>query len=312
MLGYFFKAGAALVPQGADLYEEYPAMRAWCDQAGDWIGMSGPELLSLEFKTGDPLCLSMLRSIVVSLGIVDILADMGVKPRAVAGYCGGIMPAACMAGCIERKDLVTLVGRLADVRMETDDRPQAVAYLGFAGDTPDSEVEWFYGEEWPDVFLAADSGLIADGTYRVITVSGYVDDLERLAAHMPKKEHMKLNDTYGAVHSPQYQPVRDFMEPHIRAIDFRAPALPLISGFQPEALTTADELADAFIRSYTDPVWLNHIRFGLRKAGVRVTFGVGPGTPQMSFLQWPFEVTEVLTPDDIQRVTSTTHEFAAG
>jgi hypothetical protein len=130
---------------------------------------------------------------------------------------------------------------------------------------------------------------------------------------MPKREEVLVYPSYGALHSPLSSALRDFMEPHIRATRFRDPALPLFAGFKPGMLTTAEELVEAFIRNYTDPVWLDHLRFGLRKLGVRLAIAPGPGKPlQMSVMQWPFEVVEVLTPPDIVRAMSTIHELALG
>lgn len=309
-LGYFFKAGTTFEPQGQVLYERYPAMRDWCEQVSEWTGMSVSDLLARPPDDAGEISLpQLLRNVVVSLGIADILADAGIKPEAIAGWCGGIMPAACVAGCVDRRDMVMLIsgratGGFEDFGEDDPGRPEGMAQLAFTADTPPAEIERYYGDEWPGIHLAVDSGLMADGAYRIISVAGYVDDLERLAEAMPRKELIRIYNTYGAVHSPLHQPLRDFMERHIRATPLRDPDLPLYSGFSADRLTTADEVADALIRGYTDPVYLDHVRLGMKRAGITTMLALGPGTPrQMPFLQWPFDVAEVLSAQDVERVT---------
>ncbi|WP_221337182.1 hypothetical protein [Thermocatellispora tengchongensis] len=310
-LGYFFKAGAALEPQGEALYGRYEVMRTWCDQAAGWLGIGVDELLSLEIRTDELAHIPLLRSIVVSLGIVDVLEAAGVRARSVGGYSSGVMVASCVAGGIERKDLLSLARRMMEAPdLSLGPRPQGLAQLAFPRATPQREIDWYYGDVWPEVYLAADSGLTADGEYRMITVSGYLDVLERLATHMPADRAL-VYPSFGALHSPLSRPLRDFMEPHVRRTRFHDPRLPLFTGFRREPVTTAAEVAGAFVRNYTDPIWLGHLHDGMRQAGVRVAVAPGPGKPlQMSVLRWPFEVLEVLTPDDVADALLTLHDLA--
>ncbi|MBB5136022.1 [acyl-carrier-protein] S-malonyltransferase [Thermocatellispora tengchongensis] len=289
-------------------------MREWCEQAAGWVDLDARELLAMESRRGDPLYFALLRNMVVSLGVMDILAEAGVQPKAMAGHCAGVMPAAAAAGGVDRKDLITLIGRIAEAP-GTDDsgRTEGLAQLAFAEGTSPAEIEWFYGDEWPDVYLAADSGLIADGSYRIITVSGYMDDLEKLAARMPRKEQVRLYDTYGAVHSPRYKPIRDHLEPFVRATAFHDPVVPIYCGLQREPITKGEQLAGIFIRCLTEPVWVDNVRLGLKTEGVRLAIAPGPGSPaQMEFLQWPFDVLEVRTPDDVVKAIATLDEYAVG
>jgi [acyl-carrier-protein] S-malonyltransferase len=305
-LGYFFKAGATFEAQGLDLYDQFPAMRDWCDQVAEWTGTTAADLLSQQLEEGAYIALpQLLRNAIVSLGIADILAERGIRPTAIAGWCAGMMPAACVAGCIDRRDLIELIsggplGSQEGFQDPADDRPEAMAQIAFPADTPAAQIEWYYGDEWPGVYLAVDSGLLADGSYRIISVAGYLDDLERLAEAVPRKENFRIIGTYGATHSPLHRPLQEFMSRHILATPIRDPVLPLYSGLGAELLTTADQVVDALIRGYTDPVWLDHVRLGMKQAGVRTMIALGPGTPRrLPFLQWPFEVAEVLTAKDV-------------
>ncbi len=304
-LGYFFGGGVSAEPAGQEFYECSPAMRTWSDQVADWTGLALADLFTVSDE-GDPRFrhLARVRQVVVAVGIADVLAEAGIRPALIGGASTGGMISACLAGAVSRRDLIGLLMRMRDEPAPPDGRDQAVA---IAVVPADADADWYYGDQRPGVYLGVHAGDLKEGNLRLLVLSGYTSALEELAAQAPPGA-VTVVRLFNAVHSPLQQYFADFLEPYVRAMDFRAPRIPLMSCLERKVLTSAVDVEDLFRRNPVAQVSMRHVTDEMAANGTELGIVPGPSVPA-GILAFPFPVVHVQQPSDIAKAAAALYEL---
>lgn len=302
--------GLVVGPNGIELYETYPAVREVCAQISEWTGVEFPAVLAEDFTDRpDRRTDAEIRQVALSLGVVDVLSAMGVRAGAVGGVSLGEMIGATLVGSLERRELCEILNyrRLKVPAASPDGR--ALAFAGLA--LPAGEdVDFYVGPRRPGVHLGADNfGTLTDGS-RVLTISGYLDDLvalaDEVAASPGRAGQIDIYQGWGAPHCPLNEYVRDIMRPHLDSIEFRDPRLPLFSGRRPGQVLTANAVRADFVEDYTSYVSVTHLYTALERFGVTLgIFPVSGPTPEAS--GFPFPRVEIQLPEDIEEARSASY-----
>ncbi|MEI5101839.1 hypothetical protein RB200_29175 [Streptomyces sp. PmtG] len=149
---------------------------------------------------------------------------------------------------------------------------------------------------------------MTDGSQRILMLAGRRAAVERLAADAEPGTIVPLPGRAIAVHSPLRAPFRAFIAPHVAAMPFTAPRIPLLSCLERGELKTADDVRDMFQRNPTDPISLVDVYEGMLGHGVSLGLVMGPSIPN-GILAFPFPVVHVESPEDIQLAVSTAYDL---
>lgn len=330
-LGYFIGIGGMPIePTGAECYEQYPIMRRWCDQVESWTGIEMRSVLTEDHTAPlvagsvhapfepqdlsvrpDFLYRGMIRQAAHAIGISDILAEQGIHPDVIVGTSLGGLIAACLAGSLEREDLFRVFARVAEMPLAPDGEPaRGIAIIELP---PGTDIDWYWGESRPHVNMAADFEHTGDSI--VVMLSGYLEELERLAAEAPSGHVQVVTGAIGAVHCPDLQFMVDLLEPFLNEISFRDPEIPLLCGVGGEQsklgaeLKTGDEVRQNILANYVAPVGsLRKIADALAERDMQMVLATGTKLP-VTVPPCPFPLLQASVPDDIGRIMTMIYDL---
>jgi [acyl-carrier-protein] S-malonyltransferase len=314
--------GMSMEPTGAGFYEQYDVMRRWCDQVQLWTGCDMPKLLTEDYTMEafpggfdaprEPADLSVrpdflywgqVRQAAYVIGIADILAEQGIHPDLVVGASLGGMIAACLAGSIEREDLFRLFAHIAELPLAPEGTPARGA--AFAEMPASADIDWYCDETWPNVYLVGDE---IRGGNRIVMFSGYLKDLEALAAEAPEQLQVVIG-AIGGLHSPLQQFARDLFEPHINDVNFRDPEIRLISGGGCAELKTGEDVRRDILDGIVEPVGSTvDIIPALGKHGTQMVLTVGTALPFGPPLS-PLPMLQAAVPEDIGQIMTMIYDL---
>ncbi|ANW21716.1 hypothetical protein [Streptomyces clavuligerus] len=307
-LGYLFGGGVGTEPHGIELYEGFPAVRRLYGQISEWTGLGAEQILNGELPGGQEQRQSAgsIREAALALSVHDLLAEAGLRPSAIGGLSLGALTAGALAGALERRAFFGALAHAANAPGPGPGDPEQGMALAFVPvDTTPLDHPW---HGLVDVYFAGDFGPMADGSRRILMLAGHREALDRVAAGAPPGGVVVLPGRTIAVHSPLRAAFRDFMAPHVAALPFTAPALPLLSCLERGVLTTAAEVRDLFQRNPVEPISLVDVCEGMRDEGVRLALVMGPAIPE-GLLDFPFPVVHVEKPEHIRLAVETAYEL---
>ncbi|MFG2638918.1 ACP S-malonyltransferase [Streptomyces sp. NPDC048362] len=306
-LGYLFGGGVGTEPRGLELYQAYAVMRDLYGRISEWTGLSTGQLLDGELPEAreERQSVGSIREAALALAVHDILAEQGLHPEVLGGLSLGAMTASSLAGAVGRRELIAMLAHGAHAPGPEADAPGQGMALAFAPDGTDVAA---LAEHRPGVHLSGDFGPTVDGSARILMLSGERTALEAMAAELPPGLITPLPDRPIAVHSPLRADFRAFMAPHIDAMDFREPVLPLASCLEPRTLTTAEDVRDLFHRNATDPISLVDVHTRMAAEGVRLGLVIGGSIPD-GILRLSFPVVHVDRPEHLEQVLTTVYEL---
>lgn len=310
-LGYLF--GAAISDpdpeHGTHLYEAFPAMRRTYDEVAEWTGLSPRQVLRGDFTPAnehDRFGLNGIRLAALALGIHDILADSDIHPGVVGGISLGGLISSCVAGAVRRRDLFGLLRHESTTPppRPTPARQGSAIAMVPVGEDP----SFYYGDSRENVHLGGDFGVLADGSMRLLMLSGTRTALERLVAESVPGLVSVIDGQPFAVHSPLRQYASDYMADRVNAMPVVDPVLPLCSFLDQRTLTTAAEVRDLFLRNKTHTMSLPHVVGEMKGHGTRLALVLGPTLPAGA-IRFPFPVVQITQPHHITDAMTAIYEY---
>ena len=259
---------------GRDLSEAFAESRQVFDQANAALGFSMSDMCytaSLEelkqTENTQPAILT------VSVAAYRALEKRGVTPDFVAGHSLGEYSALVAAGGLDFSAAVKLVrarGRYMQEAVPAGEGAMA-AILGL----PPAEVLEICKK-------AADHEVVSPANLNSpeqTVISGNAAAVKRaveIASQSGAKRAVIL-PVSAPFHCALMAPAQKRLEHDLRAANFAALKIPLITNVDAEAITTGDEAREALIRQVTSPVrWLDSVH-EMIESGVTIFVEVGPG-----------------------------------
>jgi len=292
---------------GRDLAANFPESKAVFDAADSALGFSitqtcfegTEEALKLTENT-QPAILT------VSIAAYRALAGKGIVPDFVAGHSLGEYSALVAAGGVDFSAAVKLVHARGKYMQEAVPAGQGAmaAILGLST------------TEVADICKkAAENDVVSPANLNSpeqTVISGSAAAVKRaveIASQSGAKRAVIL-PVSAPFHCALMMPAQLRLEPDLRATQFSALKIPLITNVDAQAITAGEEARDALIRQVTAPVrWLDSVR-EMIESGVTVFLEVGPGKVLTGLLRQIDRSVRVFNVEDSASLNSTMEKLA--
>jgi [acyl-carrier-protein] S-malonyltransferase len=302
-LAYTFDGVSDQPGTGAELYAQYAVVRKWYAQVEKWTGFDTEQIFNAPAVThegGFRWEMAPIRQAAAAIATCDVLADYGLLPGLAAGMSLGALISSCVAGAIERRDLIELLLRMRDAPPPPEP-PQAMAMLMLPAD---DDVSRYLRE---GLYLVVEGGSAGPEGPELYVLGGYRSVLDELSAEVPPGTLNVFDDIPVARHTPLLQYVADYMEPYVLATTFHDPRIPLVAGIDPKTLTTADEVRDVFRRHHTSALHLPYLIEGFEANDAELILVIGPS--RIGKFQTPVPSVHVQTPEHVLEAVTAAHEL---
>ena len=292
---------------GRDLAANFPESKAVFDAADTALGFSitqtcfegSEETLKLTENT-QPAILT------VSTAAYRALEKQGIVPDFVAGHSLGEYSALVAAGGLDFSAAVKLVRGRGKYMQEAVPAGQG-AMAAILGLSP---------TEVADICKkAAENEIVSPANLNSpeqTVISGSAAAVKRaveIASQSGAKRAVIL-PVSAPFHCALMMPAQQRLEADLRATQFSALKIPLITNVDAEAITSGEEARDALIRQVTAPVrWLDSVR-EMIESGVKVFVEVGPGKVLTGLLRQIDRSVRVFNVEDSATLNSTMEKLA--
>jgi [acyl-carrier-protein] S-malonyltransferase len=292
---------------GRDLAANFPESKAVFDAADSALGFSitqtcfegSEEALKLTENT-QPAILT------VSTAAYRALAGKGIVPDFVAGHSLGEYSALVAAGGVDFSAAVKLVRARGKYMQEAVPAGQGAmaAILGLSptevGDickkAAENDVVSPANLNSPEQTVISGSAVAVKRAVEIASQSG-----AKRAVILPVS---------APFHCALMMPAQQRLEADLRATQFNALKIPLITNVDAQAITGGEEARDALIRQVTAPVrWLDSVR-EMIESGVTVFVEVGPGKVLTGLLRQIDRSVRVFNVEDSASLQSTMERLA--
>ncbi|MEE1783605.1 SDR family NAD(P)-dependent oxidoreductase, partial [Streptomyces sp. SP17BM10] len=194
----------------------------------------------------------------VEVALFRLVASLGVRADVLLGHSVGEIAAAHCAGVLSLADACALVAARARLM---DALPEGGAMVSVEA-TEDEVLAHLV----PGVSVAAVNGP------RAVVISGLADEVLRIAGEFAAEgRRTKRLRVSHAFHSPLMEPMLEEFRRTVAELEFRAPAVPIVSDTTGELATEAELCSPEY--------WVEHVRRAVRFAdGVRAARAAGAAT----------------------------------
>ncbi len=292
---------------GRDLAANFPESKAVFDAADSALGFSitqtcfegSEEALKLTENTQPAIH-------TVSTAAYRALEMQGIVPDFVAGHSLGEYSALVAAAGVDFSAAVKLVRARGKYMQEAVPAGQG-AMAAILGLSP---------TEVADICKkAAESDVVSPANLNSpeqTVISGSAAAVKRaveIASQSGAKRAVIL-PVSAPFHCALMMPAQQRLEPDLRATQFNALKIPLVTNVDAQAITAGDEARDALIRQVTAPVrWLDSVR-EMIDSGVTVFVEVGPGKVLTGLLRQIDRSVRVFNVEDSASLNSTMEKLA--
>ena len=292
---------------GKELAEKYPAAKAVFTEADKVLGFSISKLCFEGTEEELKLTANTQPAILTcSVAVHRVLAERGLTPDFVAGHSLGEYSALVAAGALKFADAVQLVRKRGTYMQEAV--PAGVgAMAAIMGLSPAVVADACKRAAEGEVCSAANLNS-PDQT----VISGHAGAVKRaveIASQLGAKRAVILAVS-APFHSALMMTAPERMEKDLRATEFSALQVPLVTNVDADTIELGDEALDALIRQVTSPVrWEESIR-SLIDEGVNTFVEAGPGRVLTGLLRQIERSVAALNVEDEKSLVVTVEKIA--
>jgi len=201
---------------------------------------------------------------VVECALVDLAHAQGFSPSLVAGHSLGEYVALYAAGVFDFATGLQLVQQRSQL-MAAASGGKMTALIGFDRDQLNTLLQ-----ETPDVVLANDN------SEAQVVISGTVEAVDQVVAHLKTKRSVPLNVS-GAFHSPLMADAAAKFQATLADIPFQDATVPVLSNIDPTPSQSGEVLKARLEKQMTGPVRWWEISQTLPSQAIEEVWEIGPG-----------------------------------
>jgi acyl transferase domain-containing protein/NAD(P)H-dependent flavin oxidoreductase YrpB (nitropropane dioxygenase family)/NAD(P)-dependent dehydrogenase (short-subunit alcohol dehydrogenase family) len=269
----FTGQGSAYTGMGRGLYDTFPLIREWMDRLSS---LADYDLLDLMFNgQADQLKQTLYQQpalFCLEYAIYRQLADLGLKPTAMAGHSLGEIVALTAAGSFSPEDGFRLVlerARLMNLAGERADEPGAM----IAVNAPIDYLEKILHDEPNAGYTNYNSG-------KQVVLGGATKSVDRLTERLAADGHRAIRLKVSmAFHSPILKTVRNEMAEFLAGLEIKPPEVPVMSNATGQAFPDdPSAIRDIIVSHLESPVrWMQNVKTLSEDFGVGAFVEAGPG-----------------------------------
>lgn len=300
--------GSQQVGMGLELTQNYEKARAVFDTADTFLRrqlsqlcFEGPEA---ELKQTENTQLAILTCSVATL---NVLTELGVSPKVVAGHSLGEYSALVASGVLDFSDAVRLVSARAQFMAEAGEQQNGTmaAILGM-------EVEQLQS------ICEKVQGVVKIANYNCpgqLVISGEIDAVNKavaLAADKIGARRCRLLAVSGAFHSPLMESAQQKFQNVINAVPFHQPKTDIAMNVTGELATDTELMKHLLFKQITEPVqWEKSLRT-IHDIGIKHFVEVGPGKVLSGLVKRTLPESTAFNVEDVESLSIVTKKFANG
>ena len=300
--------GSQQVGMGLELAQNYEKARAVFDTADTFLRrqlsqlcFEGPEA---ELRQTENTQLAILTCSVATL---NVLTELGVSPKVVAGHSLGEYSALVASGVLDFSDAVRLVSARAQFMAEAGEQQNGTmaAILGM-------EVEQLQS------ICEKVQGVVKIANYNCpgqLVISGEIDAVNKavaLAADKIGARRCRLLAVSGAFHSPLMESAQQKFQNVINAVPFHQPKTDIAMNVTGELATDTELMKHLLFKQITEPVqWEKSLRT-IHNIGIKHFVEVGPGKVLSGLVKRTLPESIAFNVEDVESLSIVTDEFANG
>jgi len=294
---------------GKDLAEKFPVARQVFEEADDALGFAisrlcfeGPaEDLQLTENT-QPAILT------VSIAAFRAMMDAGISPPAfVAGHSLGEYSALVAADALSLSDAVRTVrarGRYMQESVPVGTGAMAAVLGGELDAIQRICEEASEGQVCSVANLNAPNQAVIAGNAEAVDRA-----IERLSGVAKRVIKLKVSAPF---HCALMKPAQDRLAADLERLNFREPAMPVVTNVDARATTAPDELRDALVRQVSAPVrWVDSMQL-LIEQSIGTFVETGPGKVLSGLMRQINRDAKMLNVEDAASLEATKAALAAG
>jgi acyl transferase domain-containing protein len=197
--------------------------------------------------------------------LAQLWIDWGIVPKGMIGHSIGEFTAACISGCMDLEDALTLVATRG--RLMHQQEKGAMLSVGI----DESQVK---------EMLAGEISLAAVNSPKHSVVSGKTQDIEKLEKQLSEKNiFCRRLHTSHAFHSPMMAPIMKDFADVVRKVNLSPPKIPFISGVTGNWIREEEACnPNYWVLQLRQPVRFSAGILEILKDPTRVLLEVGPGS----------------------------------
>ena len=273
--------GAQTVGMGKDVYEKYEEARKIYDKASEISGIDvkkicfeGPE--EELNKTEN----TQIAIYAMSMAILKILNNNGIKPEVTAGLSLGEYSALTAAGVISLEDGAKIVRT----------RGKLMQNLAPEGNWSMAAIIGLEDEKVEEACMKVTNGFVKAVNYNCpgqVVVSGekeaVVEAMENVK-ELGAKRVIELK-TSGPFHTEKLQKASAELKKELEKIDFKNFEIPVIKNLNGEKYEEADDMADILAKHVVNPVKFGKSIEKMIEMGIDTFIEIGPGKTLSGFVK---------------------------
>ena len=300
--------GSQKVGMGVDLAQSYPIAKAVFDEADISLGrvlsqlcFEGPET---ELKQTENTQLAILTCSVATL---NVLIQLGIVPKVVAGHSLGEYSALVASGVLDFSDALRLVSARAQ-------------FMAEAGEKQNGTMAAILGMEASQLQHLCDKvdGVVKIANYNCpgqLVISGEVDAVNQvvsLASAEIGARRCRLLPVSGAFHSPLMESAQQKFQSVLDSVMLHPPEIDIVMNVTGKHTTDTDDIKHLLFQQITQPVQWKKTLHTIAKTCITNYVEVGPGKVLSGLVKRTLPDSISLNVEDVDTLSRAIDEYGNG
>lgn len=300
--------GSQKIGMGAELAQTYPVAKAVFDEADDFLErplsqlcFEGPEA---ELKQTENTQLAILTCSVATL---EILTQLGIVAKVVAGHSLGEYSALVASGVLEFADALRLVSDRSEFMAEAGEEQSGTmaAILGMETE----QLERLCGKV---------DGVVKIANYNCpgqLVISGEVDAVNQVVALASDEigvRRCRPLPVSGAFHSPLMESAQQKFQSVLASIKLNPSQIDIVMNVTGEFATDVDKIKHLLLQQITQPVQWEKTLHTIDKTGITHFVEVGPGQVLSGLVKRTLPESITLNVENVETLSQVTDEYGNG